>query len=408
VSSRRGWARFRRLGYAAVLAPVSFVYVAGTFQGLEDVTWLYLSKWAGCVVLLLWLVVAGKGRFSARMNTPLRAVFLLALLGLLAQAGENMDARALQLAFGYLLTGTVAFAAAPVGLRRRWVRVACWRGLLVGVMAGMALAMALGIVYPLDSLLLDADRVRYKGFFQRPNSAGWYSFVGVVLSVAVALDTRRARYLLLVPLLAVPAVLANSRGAVVAMAALGVLWVLTHAVRPGTAWWVRASTAVILVVAAATVLTDSGGSSGSLFGPGELDRITSGRWSNWTSSLAYLDTPMRVAFGLGLGRNVTFVPGNYGLRGGEGDSFYVDLIGRTGVIGLLIFVTMVCALGARLLFRLFTSDRRAGPGTAFSVALLGAVLLYGVVESHLFTSGTLHAPVMWSLIGRYATAPVPR
>src|SRR5207245_11518177 len=116
--------------------------------------------------------------------------------------------------------------------------------------------------------------------------------------------------------------------------------------------------------------------------------------------------PVRWTIGLGLSRNLSFVEGSAGLRGGEGDNFYVDLLGRTGILGTLLFLSMVGIVAAKVVTRFAATRPQALARNTFPLALIGSVMVYGLVESHLFTSGTLHAYVfMLLLVSARSTSP---
>src|SRR5262249_54393813 len=146
------------------------------------------------------LLVLARGRLSAALAGPIAGIIGISGLGLLAQIGEDIDSRAVELAAGYVTLALVAFAAAPAALRRRRARLVVFRGLLWGVLAGVLTSAALGVAHPLAGFHIDGPRIRFKGYYDRPNSAGDYGYVGAVLALLTALDSRCKWVLALVPI----------------------------------------------------------------------------------------------------------------------------------------------------------------------------------------------------------------
>jgi len=388
----------------AGLATAAFLYVAATFRDLEER--LYVAKWVAAGVVLVTLLGLGRGRLTAQLASPFALLCAAVSVGLLAQLSENLDSRALQVGFGIILTGFIAFVLAPASMRVRWVAKTVWQGLLLGVLAGVVVSLLLGLLHPERALLVEAGRVRFLGYFQRVNSAGWYGFVGVVLVAATTITTHRRAYLLLLPVFIAPVLAANSRGSIVSLVALGTLWLVALFTR--TAWRLKlAALAVTLVLVAGIGVSGTQDAWLRLVSPQRMDLslLTSGRWTNWTNSLAYLEGPLRWTVGRGLSRNVSFVEGSAGLLGGESDNFYVDLIGRAGLLGAVLFIAPLAMIGARLAVRFRDAKRPLEPAGAFFLALFGSVVLYGLVESHMFTAGTLHGIVIWSFLSRAAVQP---
>lgn len=404
--TRRRAARLRRFLLEALLAVAGFVYVAATYLDASLALWLVKWRIALALIAAVFLVLS-RGRLTAVLAAPIALITGLSLVGLVAQLGENIDSRAVELAAGYMTLAVVALAAAPAALRQRRARIVVFRGLLWGVLAGVLLAVALGIANPLVAFHIDGLRIRFKGYYERPNSAGWYGYVGVVLAVVTALETRRKWILALVPVFLAPVLLANSRGASIALVVLGVCWgaILVRWLSQGWRTAVVASGVVVCLLAFA--LSPGLVDRLSLPAPDALDELTSGRWSNWERSLSYLDDPVSMGFGLGLSRNLSFTPGNAGLRGGESDNFYVDLIGRTGLLGFGFFLSSVLILGRRLITALQRATPRTAAQRAFCLALFLSGLSYAFVESHLLTAGVLHAVALWSVVGWAATRDEP-
>ena len=145
--------RWRRALLATVMVGASFTYVAATFVDLEDP--LYTAKWLSCAAILVALLACARWHFATDHVYPFALVVAMVTLGLVAQIGDNIDMRAMQVAFGLTLTAVGAFLIAPPALQRRWVRATVWPALLLGVTAGLVAGMVLGLLHPERAFLID-------------------------------------------------------------------------------------------------------------------------------------------------------------------------------------------------------------------------------------------------------------
>src|SRR5439155_17972420 len=116
-----------------------------------------------------------------------------------------------------------------------------------------------------------------------------------------------------------------------------------------------------------------------------LNRVSTGRWASWGQSLGYLDRPSKWVFGLGLSRNLSFAARGTDfavrVRGSNADNFFVDLLGRTGLAGLLLFVSITCSLALKLCRGLTRAPPREVSERALGVAVLAATLVLGATNS---------------------------
>src|SRR5437879_2183484 len=265
--------RWRRALLATVMVGASFTYVAATFVDLEDP--LYTAKWLSCAAILVALLACARWHFATDHVYPFALVVAMVTLGLVAQIGDNIDMRAMQVAFGLTLTAVGAFLIAPPALQRRWVRATVWPALLLGVTAGLVAGMVLGLLHPERAFLIDAERFRFRGYFARVNSPGWYGFVGIALSAAATIATRRWLYLLAIPLCAIPAIVADSRGALLAVGTLASLWLIGLGVHVPWRWKLLGLAATTALFAYLAVFGGGGWPRLTDLSAADLDRVTS-------------------------------------------------------------------------------------------------------------------------------------
>lgn len=389
-----------------MLALFAFVQVVATFTGLTER--LYVVKWVAGVSIAVSFLVLGRCRVSTTLLGEFSLVASILAIGLLSQLGQTLDTRAVALAASYTLTASVAFLIGPCALRRRSVQRLVWPGMLLGVLVGTMLGEYLGLRDPLSAVLTDQGRLRFVGAFYQPNAAGTAGLIGVILAGTAFEATGRWRYLVAVPPLAIVMALADSRGSLVAAASFLVLVAVVRAARGRTQRLAIATCFGVLVLLGFAMLH-----SASIEWPdtshaeAALNRVSTGRWANWAESLGYLDGPLKWAFGLGLSRNVSFaargslfpVP----VRGSNADNFYVDLLGRTGIVGLLLFLCMVSSLTQRLLRGMRQASPPSVSERALGLAALAATLVLGATNSVIFTWGWLHAMVAWPLVAAIAS-----
>jgi O-antigen ligase len=141
----------------------------------------------------------------------------------------------------------------------------------------------------------------------------------------------------------------------------------------------------------------------------DMDKFASGRLETWGRSLAYLDSPTDWLVGVGLSRNHSFVsytstpltkppPGLVGIRGAGTDSVYVDLVTRTGLIGLTLFLFLIVVL-TKHLWRGWYGVARAADESAVALAALVAAMFHMLTDSTTFSFGLTLAFVVWPLAG---------
>lgn len=403
------WAK--RTSWQLILAILAFIQVAGTYN-----TWterLYLGKWLAGLAIALSYFMLGRCRISRELTTEFAMLVAVLAIGLLAQLSDTIDGRALALVTSYTMTGTTAFLVAPAALRRRSVQRIIWPALLLGVTVATVLGIYLGFQDIFNALTVTTDRVRFGGAFYSANAAGVAGLIGVILAVAAFETKHRWRYLDLatIPFFMVVLFLSGSRGSVVAaIAYLAVIPILRIArwppQRAGIALSLGAMGLIVLGILMAGMIDWPA--------PGQwqpvLNRFSSGRWTNWKDALSYLDGPLRWMFGLGMSRNFSFafqetnfpVP----VRGSNADNFFIDILGRTGIVGLLLILGIIGSLALRM----WRGVRGGSPGNAsqciLGLAALTSTLVLGQTNSVIFTWAWLQAMVAWPLIGAAATRPI--
>jgi hypothetical protein len=404
---RRVHARLLSFGWQLTLAALTFIQVVATFRSLMGP--LYVARWLAGVGVVACFVALGRFRVSTTLAREFLLITAIVTLGLLAQLDDNLDMRALALATSYTLTATAAFLIAPSTFRRRAVRRLVWPAMLVGVAAATLLGEYLGLRDPLGSIAASSDRWRFFGAFFQPNAAGTAGLLGLILAGAAFTTRPRWWYLATVPFFIIVMLLADSRGSILAAAALVGGWGLVQVLR----WPVRklafAATVVALFALGAGLRNSARLEWPDLSRtPHTLNEVSSGRWANWTLSLSYLESPVQWSVGLGLSRNFSFLPMEAGalnipIRGSSADSFYIDLIGRTGLIGLALFLAMI----ASLYLRTWRTPEGALPVVhrerAFGIGVLAATIALGATNSAIVTWGWLHAAVAWPLVAAAAT-----
>jgi len=400
---------------------IGLVQAASQLRPFLDV--LYLPKWLSALAVVASFMLLGRGRLSTRLAAPFSVAVGVVAIGLLAQIGDGLDARAVALAMTFLLTAITAFVIGPQTLARGWVRRAVWSGLLRGVTLGVVLGFAGGVLTLPAGLLYRGEKVRYFGLFNYPNIAGTIALTSVVLAGASSVAHRRFTPLLAILPMGGALALADARGTTLAAAAFVslfvFLWLWRH--RPRTRQLLAGGVLVFGTVGGYTVQR-SGLSSRA-----DIDKLASGRLETWGRSLAYLDSPVDWLFGVGLSRNHSFVSytaapttgsekGLVGMRGAATDSTYVDLITRTGLIGLTLFLVLIAILVKRVWCG-WRGATKAADESAVALAALICAMLHMLTDSTTFTFGLTLAFVVWplaggaalriALFGRYSARTVP-
>lgn len=391
------------------MAVLAFLQVAGMFTAWAAS--LYVVKWLAGLGIGLCFFLLGRCRFSRELSTEFALVVAILVIGLVAQLGDSIDGRAVALTASYAMTAATAFLIGPRALRRRSVQRIVWPGMLLGVTIGAILAEYLGFQDFFNAISASSGRLRFSGAFFTPNSAGSAGLIGVILAAAAFEAKPRWRYLTPVPVFIVVMILADSRGSLLAaltfVAALPILRM---------ARWPPQRVAITLCLAAVGLLCLGTVLAGRIDWPaaGELEpalnRISTGRWANWKEALDYLEGPLRWMFGLGMSRNFSFayqetdfpVP----VRGWNADNFFIDLLGRTGLVGLLLFVVMTGSLAMKMWRGLKLGPPRDVSQHVLGLAVLAATVVLGGTNSLIFTWSWLQAMVAWPLVAASATRPV--
>jgi len=250
--------------------------------------------------------------------------------------------------------------------------------------------------------------LRFVGAFYLPNAAGAAGLIGVILAGAAFTATRQWLYLAAVPPLTLVMALADSRGSLLAAGTFFAVPIILRVARWRTMRIALLTCLGVLVLLGFGILR-----SPSIAWPdtshaqATLNRVSTGRWASWAQSLSYLEGPSNWAFGLGLSRNLSFAArGTYvrvRVRGSNADNFFVDLLGRTGIVGLLVFFGVVSSLAAKLCRDLRQAPSGGASERALGIAVLSATLVLGATNSVILTWGWLHAMVAWPLAAAAAT-----
>lgn len=389
-----------RTAWQIVLAALAFLQVVASFRGLDER--LGAARWAASAVLVGCFFALGHWRVSLAFRREFLLLVAILCLGCLTQLPDTLDARALVVAVSYGLTALAAFLIAPCTFRRRSVQRLVWPALLFGVTIATALGEYLGYRELLASFSVAENRWRYWGAFNLPNSAGTAGLAGVILVAAAFHSARRWRYLLPLPLFAATMLLADSRGSVLAaLAFLGTLATMRVA---------RWRTERIALAACLGVVATLGYAllhASNLEWPDmshaqmNLNLYSTGRLESWQASLSYLDGPMQWIFGLGLSKNLSFV-GRWTwlpvpIFGSNADNFFVDLLGRAGLVGIALFAAIAVSLTWRLCNGVRAAPAYHASDRSLGMAVLASTLVLGLTNSVIFTWGALHAMVAWPL-----------
>ncbi len=386
---------------------IALVQTAAHLRPFLDV--LYVPKWLSALAVVATFILLGRGRLSTRLALPFSIALGVVGVGFLAQLGDGLDTRAAALAATFLLTAATSLLIAPQALARGWVRRAVWSGLLWGVSLGVVFGFGGGILTLPAGLAFRDEHIRYFGLFTHPNVAGTIALTGVVLAGATSVALRR-----LMPLLAMlpmGAALAFADARVSALAAMAFVslfaffWLWHH--RPRTRPLVAAVMLAFGAVGGYKIVEQR------LTSRTDVEQFASGRVETWRRSLAYLESPADWLVGVGLSRNHSFVSyttapltearttGLVGVRGAATDSTYVDLITRTGLIGLTLFLSLIALLAKPSWYGWYESTRAADEA-AVALAALVAAMLHMLTESTTFSFGLTLAFVVWPLAGATA------
>src|SRR5207249_1105207 len=114
---RRAQARHRV--WQLFFTGIGLVQAASQLRPFLDV--LYLPKWLSALAVVASFMLLGRGRLSTRLAAPFSVAVGVVAIGLLAQIGDGLDARAVALAMTFLLTAITAFVIGPQTLARGWV-----------------------------------------------------------------------------------------------------------------------------------------------------------------------------------------------------------------------------------------------------------------------------------------------
>ncbi len=403
---KRTTARVKRVGWQLVLAMLAALQVFGTFTAFTDS--LYLLKWVAGVGIGFCFFLLGHCRISRELSREFAMLTAILVIGLVAQFGDAIDGRAFELALTYTLTGCATFLVAPAALRRRSVQRIVWPGLLLGVTLGTLVGEYLGMQDLLSAISTTSGRLRYFGAFYQPNAAGTAGLIGLTLAAASIEARRRWWYLGTLPIFVAVMILADSRGSLLAAMAFAAALPLLRLAR-----WPPQRVAITLCLGAIGMVVVGTWIAGRMHWPEpgqwqpELNRISTGRLTNWGEALGYLESPFRWMFGLGLSRNFSFtfletdfpVP----VRGSNADNFFVDLLGRTGLVGLGLFLAIIASLALKLWRGLRQGPPRSVSRCVLGLAVLISTVVLGATNSIIFTWAWLQAIVAWPLIGATAT-----
>jgi O-antigen ligase/polysaccharide polymerase Wzy-like membrane protein len=396
----------RRAGWQSILAVLAFVQIAGAFTSLADR--LYVAKQMAALGIGLCFFLLGRCRISRELTTEFALVIATVGIGLVSQLGDTIDGRALGLAASYSMTAFTAFLIAPSAFRRRSVHRIVWPALLLGVTVGVVIGEYLGAQDIFASFSFFTGRLRFAAGFYSPNAAGVAGLVGVILAVAAFEARRRWVYLAPVPVFIAVMLLGDSRGAILAaIAFLVAIPILRIARWPPRRVAIALSLGLVGCLLIGSVLAPRiNWPAPGQFGP-DLNRLSSGRWTNWQEALSYLDGPLPWIFGLGMSRNLSFayqetdfpVP----VRGYNADNFFVDIVGRAGIVGLVLMLAVLWSLALKMWRGLTLGSPRSTSRYVLGLAAFTSTVLLGQTNSIIFTWAWLQAIVAWPLVAAAAT-----
>jgi len=402
---RRALARHR--AWQSFFAGIGLVQVVAQLRPFLEV--LYVPKWLSAIAFVASLMLLGRGWLTTRLAIPFSIAVAVVAVGLLSQLGDGLDTRAVALATTFLLTAITSFVIAPQALARGWVRRAVWSGLLWGVTFGVVFGFAGGVLTLPAGLLFRDEQVRFFGLFAHPNLAGTVALTGVVLAGASSVASRRVAPLLAILPMGGALAFADARISVLAATAFvsvfAFLWLWHH--RP------TARPLVAAVVLASGAVGGYKEVENRLSSRADIEQFASGRLDTWRRSLAYLESPTDWLIGVGLSRNHSFASyttarltearttGLVGVRGAATDSTYVDMITRTGLIGLTLFLLLI-ALLMKPSWHGWYGVTGAEDESAVALAALVAAMFHMLTESTTFSFGVTLAFVVWPLAGSAA------
>lgn len=402
---RAGGHRVIQLAVYVLLA----TYIASTLRdapaGLYAAKWLVLATLAGIALLV------GADRIQLAGTPVVLAFAPWFLLALAYQLYLGPTGRGLGVAGGYMGLLLVCFVLLPSALPtlhdldrfERWVIHAFAAMCLLSVLLGLQ-QLGMSIVGG------STGRFRLRWAFEHVNEGGYLGYIGIILTVR-QLAQRRWRFAVPLLLFVFMLLSSGSRGAMLALgAAFGVVALLWSVDRYGAGLVVAFSVALGTLAAALSLMTLGVQSGGASFHT--LNMAMTGRLGAWRAALSRLDSPVEWLLGQGAGQNVNFI-GTRSQVGGSSDSFVIDLITRSGLLGLAIWVgtiaVVILMLGRRVVELPGGAPNRAHLG--FAAGLCASALVAAAYEGFIFSVGTAYALAVWSCVGvaamHVSTRPLP-
>lgn len=373
-------------------------YVLASFHDVPGVVyavkWLTLAAFAGAATL-----AAPRIRLDGMPAVIAFLPWFMLALGYQLVIGPT--GRGVGVGGGYLGLLVLTFVLVPSAVRGADAEDAFERWAITALAAFGLLAIVVGLHHFRDSIVGSPEGrgIRVRWAFEHVNTPGYLGFVGIALS-ARQLVLRRWRFIVPMGVFAILLVGAWSRGAILALCTalgIGTILSLLGASRSVTVRLLLAGGALALVTAALALVVGSA----TEVSFHAVNEFSSGRLGEWRSALAHLNSPTQWLIGKGAGQNISYTGQGVAL-GGSSDSFIVDLITRSGIVGLACWMASVGVIGV-MVARQYRAVAGHGSRVRFrratAVGLFVSALVASAYEGATFSVGTTYSLVLWSSVG---------
>jgi len=397
-------AREARVSLAFWLALYSLiaVYVLATLRGAPPL--IYALKWVALVGLASAAFATGDRRIAlSGILVPL-FFFPWVVVALTVQIVLGPTGRGVGVGGGYLGLLLMAFVVLPSALPTLAHRSVFERR-LVAALAVMALfAIVASVRDPSHAVVpgVAGRPMRLRWAFEHVNTGGYVGYLGAFLCLR-HVHARRLRFLVPFALFLLLLISSGSRGALLAFATAvlvteGAMLLGRYGVR------ILALAAGVGCVLLATIVATVPRTLGQ-FSFHSVNELLSGRLWAWRAALGRLHGPDEWLFGLGTGQNVSFT-GTHSTVGGSSDSLVVDMLTRTGIIGMVIWIGTMFVISVLLGMRILSFGQRAPehlPVLLFASGLFVSVLVASMFEGFVFSVGSTFGLLAWACIGLACT-----
>jgi hypothetical protein len=383
-----------------VVLATTVVFIAASLRDVPR--FFYGAKWIMLMVLALSTLAAGR---TVRLaGVPVGVVFLpWFIVAVAAQIVVGATARGIGVAGGYLGLVIVSFVLLPsvFSTREALTRFTGW--VLVGLVVMGLVAIGWGVRDLAGSLVGGGMRFRVRWGFEHVNTGGYIGALGLLLCVSALLHGRRLAFASATVFLLL-LVTSGSRGAyLVVVVALVSAWVL-YRLRTRGAGWVMLRLAVVGAGLAAASLVAL---ASNRLDVATVNAALSGRFLAWRRALGQLRGPLDWLIGKGTGQSVNYI-GTRVFVGGSSDSFVVDLLTRSGFVGLTIWLGTVFVIGVLLGWAIRRASTNNDTEWERQVCLIAGVAIAtttaSLFEGFIFSVGTAYSLFTWSAVGIAALA----